>query len=406
MRNKITESMNERLIVDRIQKDTYFIVGTEIRARRFRLSMTLEALADGICSLSYLCKIENSKIEPNREFLRELCERLELTDDHVDTLLNLRGALEQCVKDFLFGRSETIDKFYKKGKGFDNYRYTIIEMIYFIYHKNISSANKKYLELVQIVATMREFDFIIFSLFSAYLQYLNFRFNEAIEILENLNKFNLDDYMIALRSLCLLKASFGANKVDTSFHFANCKNLLIEMGLYDLIDEIKYILCLHYLKNDNNYFLIKEIDSIRSIKYKNSLKLIKDFKEKNVSNVLNYDNDSLTKFASLLKLYVTDYENYKKEVENSLNEYYVYDFDFNYLDILAKRESDHYVSYLFNCVIPRVCSGDDNFIKHYVLSEVAKNPITSKNKNILRAYYLLFGCDDPTLEFGMDGDEV
>ena len=71
MKNKITESMNERLIVDRIQKDTYFIVGTEIRARRYRLSMTLEALADGICSLSYLCKIENCKIEPNREFLRE-----------------------------------------------------------------------------------------------------------------------------------------------------------------------------------------------------------------------------------------------------------------------------------------------------------------------------------------------
>ncbi len=406
MKNKITESMNERLIVDRIQKDTYFIVGTEIRARRYRLSMTLEALADGICSLSYLCKIENCKIEPNREFLRELCERLELTDDHVDTLLNLRGALEQCVKDFLSGNSETIDKFYKKGKGFDNYRYTIIEMIYFIYHKDVSSANRKYLELVQIVATMREFDFIIFSLFSAYLQYLNFRFNEAIEILENLNKFNLDDYMITLRSLCLFKASFGANNVDTSFHYANCKNLLIEMGLYDLLDEIKYILCLHYIKNDNNYFLKKEIDSIKSKVYKNSLNLIKDFKDKNVSKVLNYDDESLSRFAYLLKLYVIDYEKFRIEFDKSLNEYYIFDFDYNYLDILANRDADYYASYLFNEVIPRVCSGDDSFIKHFVLSEVANNPITSKNKNMLKAYYLLFGCDDSTLEFILDGDEA
>ena len=57
MRSKVTERINERLVNDRVSLDIYYIVGTEIRARRYRLGMTLEALADGICSLSYLCKV-------------------------------------------------------------------------------------------------------------------------------------------------------------------------------------------------------------------------------------------------------------------------------------------------------------------------------------------------------------
>ena len=109
MRYKLSNKMEQIIVHKEAYKDTYIIVGSEIRARRIRLNLTLEALADGICSLSYLCKIETSKIEPNIAFLRELCERLELSTTQLDTLLNLREVLIECVNAYLFNDIETID---------------------------------------------------------------------------------------------------------------------------------------------------------------------------------------------------------------------------------------------------------------------------------------------------------
>ena len=405
MRSKVTERMNERLINDRVSLDIYYIVGTEIRARRYRLGMTLEALADGVCSLSHLCKVENCKIQPNRAFLAELCNRLELTMDQVDTLLDLRDALVLCISDFLQGSSEHIDLYFEKGKDFDNYRYTIIKLIYFLFHHDLPNANKVYLDLIQISQTMREFDFVIFSLFSAYLHYYNFRFNEALEILENLNKFSLDDNVEALKYICHFKASFGANKQDTPIHYLNAKNLLVDRGPLYLLDEMRYIICLYYIKNENYYLAAKEMNGLRNDVYRNSLELIKCFKDKNVSKILNFKDESLTKFALMLKLYVVDFDKFLEELEAYENEYYIYDFDYNYLDILGSKNKEKYATHLFNEIIPRVCNSDDNFIKHIVLKEVAYLPAANKHRNMVRAYFLMFGYDKEPYEFDLDGEE-
>ncbi|MBQ6783389.1 MAG: helix-turn-helix domain-containing protein [Acholeplasmatales bacterium] len=405
MRSKVTERINERLVNDRVSLDIYYIVGTEIRARRYRLGMTLEALADGICSLSYLCKVENCKIQPNRQFLAELCDRLELTMDQVDTLLDLRDALVLCISDFLQGSSENIDLYFEKGKPFDNYRYSIIKFIYYLYHHDLPNANKVYLDLIQISQTMREFDFVIFSLFSAYLHYYNFRFNEALEILENINKFSLDDNLEALKYICHFKASFGANKQDTPVHYLNAKNILVDKGPYYLLDEMRYIICLYYIKNGNYYLAAKEINGIRNEIYKNSLELIKCFKDKNVSKILNYKDEALTKFALMLKLYVVDFDKFLSLLDDYDNEYYIYDFDYNYLDILGSKTKEKYATHLFNEIIPRVCISDDNFIKHVVLKEVAYLPSANKHRNMVRAYFLMFGYDKEPFEFDLDGEE-
>ena len=404
MKQKLTRIIDNRLAINNFDKDTYYIVGSEIRARRMRLEMTLEALADGICSLSYLCKIENSKIEPNKAFLNELCERLELSTTQVNTLLSLREALERCNVDFLNNRCDYIDDYFEKGRDLDNYRYSIIRFIYFIYHKNLPVANKIYLDLLQISQTMREFDFVVFSIFSAYLQYYNFRFNEAIEILECLDKFKLDDTLEALKTICLFKASYAANKADAPIHYLKAKGILFDIGLYELIDEMRYIVCLYYIKNNNYYFLGKEIDSIRNFLFKNSLRLIKDFKDKNVSKIMDYSENDLSDFAKMLKYYVTDYDKFKADLSLYENDYYSYDYDYNYLLILASKLEERYPTILFNEIIPRVCNSDDTYIKYFVLREVANLGSGNKNRSLIRAYFLLFSCDNSFSEFDMEGD--
>ena len=101
MKYKLVGKIQERISLSELKKDKYEIVGVEIRNRRIKLMLTLDSLADGICSLSYLCKIETNKIDPNETILRELCHRLELSNEQVDKLLNLRDVLKECIEAFL-----------------------------------------------------------------------------------------------------------------------------------------------------------------------------------------------------------------------------------------------------------------------------------------------------------------
>jgi transcriptional regulator with XRE-family HTH domain len=56
-------------------------IGSAIKVKRKELKMTLEESAEGICSISYLSKLENNLIEPNEVFVKQLKERLNLKDE-------------------------------------------------------------------------------------------------------------------------------------------------------------------------------------------------------------------------------------------------------------------------------------------------------------------------------------
>jgi transcriptional regulator with XRE-family HTH domain len=55
-------------------------IGSAIRLKRKELGMTLEEGAEGICSISYLSKLENNQIDPNLDFVDQLVDRFGLKD--------------------------------------------------------------------------------------------------------------------------------------------------------------------------------------------------------------------------------------------------------------------------------------------------------------------------------------
>jgi transcriptional regulator with XRE-family HTH domain len=64
-----------------------------IKAERIKHNMTLEEMAKGICSVSYLCKVENQDIVPAEDYVHSLFERVNidyknLVDSEADVELN------------------------------------------------------------------------------------------------------------------------------------------------------------------------------------------------------------------------------------------------------------------------------------------------------------------------------
>ena len=66
---KLFEELKKKLE----QKDNSVgIIGSEIKAKRLKLSRTLESVSEELCSVSYLCKIERSSINPNPKYVKGL----------------------------------------------------------------------------------------------------------------------------------------------------------------------------------------------------------------------------------------------------------------------------------------------------------------------------------------------
>lgn len=390
MRSVLIERMKD-YTKNTINEDKYEIVGAEIKNRRIKMCLTLDALADGICSLSYLCKIENNKIEPNVFYLRELCNRLELSDKQVDVLLDLRNILEECIDAYANKDYDIIDSYYEKCVCFNNYRADLLKLIYNLVHHNIIEANKIYLDLIQIAGTMREFDFVSFSIFSSILHYYNFRFYESLELLNPLNKYRLSRNLEFLRFHYTFLASFGANKADTLLHYNNLIDFIFKEGFLDYLNELRYNICLYYLKNGCDTSFSNELTNIEDEKYYNTLIILNDFKNKNISNILNLRTDNISDYARMLKLYINDFDSFKKEIEERTIDYYQYDYDYNLLDFLRASADSNFSKYLFDVLIPRVTVSDDEFIKNYIISEVIKMPLASgKNRIILKTVLMLY----------------
>lgn len=74
------------------------LIGNLIKSERINQSMKQNVLAKGICSPSYLCKIENNQVEPSIEILQLLFNRLNLTID----LINTSTINNQNYRDELF----------------------------------------------------------------------------------------------------------------------------------------------------------------------------------------------------------------------------------------------------------------------------------------------------------------
>ena len=80
-----------------VSKETMQVIGAELKRRRIYKATTLVNLSS-ICSISYISKIENGKIVPKYNVLRELCEEQGITREELNTLLEVDTLIDKCIE--------------------------------------------------------------------------------------------------------------------------------------------------------------------------------------------------------------------------------------------------------------------------------------------------------------------
>lgn len=127
-----------------------FSVFTQIiKNERIKRNQTLENMAKGICSVSYLSKLENNAIKPSEDYVKALLERVDVKYEDINNQ-NFDEELNTAIKFYFYQENQKIKELYEKIQ--NNHFDSRIEMIKCLMLLN----ENKYEEFKKIISNLDE----------------------------------------------------------------------------------------------------------------------------------------------------------------------------------------------------------------------------------------------------------
>ncbi len=358
----------------------YNIIGVEIKLRRCAKNLTLAELAEDICSISYLCKIEQSQIKASLANLNDFCSKLDIDDETLNVLMKLDKELLNMVDSYFENDKENIEKIYLSGKHLKNYRYKIVELIYYIYNKNYDLANEIICELNPIVNVLNDIDLLIYAIFYDILNFNFLNYNELYDELKYLPKVALltdnINYLIEILSIkCLLimNRPLIVTKID------DLSNEFYKISRFDLIDELRYFLSLYFLFNGEK----EGFDTTKMLISKNSFKKDLNIFQKiiNEEKIDYFDLEDTDEFPYLLGLAKIDSEKSMDILNNRLDLIYLYGFNSEVIEYLTIKDTTDKYDYILLIALPSFKASKNVLVGKYFAYELLKiTKDTSKYK--------------------------
>ncbi|MFD1019853.1 helix-turn-helix domain-containing protein [Thalassobacillus hwangdonensis] len=313
------------LLADKYTKMDY---GKLIYLERVNQGLTQKQLSSGICSITYLSKLENQRMnEPNHETLSLLLEKLHIDyQEQASTVTESLIEMELLYKNLISKNEINIKKHHKclKSLSFDIYPdlaiwFDLLSIRYYVYWKNIQSAEELQKKLSDMINKLDAYQSFYFHYFSGLVHCLKKLFNEGTSYLheaeELAKKHNFHDpelfYHLALTyshlnhtSLAIYYSQSAKNQFDQS------------MNIYRSLD-CQVILGINFLRikrYDNAELVFKDILSVAH-SISNTITLGKTFHNLGYlhSEKKNFD-EAISYYHKSLKYKDSDTESYYRTV--------------------------------------------------------------------------------------------
>ncbi len=161
-------------------------VGQILKKKRIELKMTQELAAIGICSNTYLSKIENNQITVNQEHLYLLMERMHIPTDKISFPSEMLEHLEKAVTLFFYRDVDEYTELYNHIAKFDfAILLQIVKLGYYLLIDDLEKAKIVHNEIFRYITVLEEYGFSVFLVFSSY-------YNIAIKDYKNA-RFTIDN---------------------------------------------------------------------------------------------------------------------------------------------------------------------------------------------------------------------
>ncbi len=277
LKEKYTESVNKES-----KKAAKFL-----KRRRIELGMTLETVSEGICSTSYLSKIENCQVEVDRSYFQLLFEKLKIK---YDDMLEIRKfpIYQEFVKAYLMKDYKFIYEKVNEITENINYCETEVEILVVLYniiegHYGEAFDGIHRLEIIRTTLTDEELEVLNF--LTLLYHYKISDYHIVRESLDELYRLNLTNEIIkAAINDVILDYYFDINDYGNFNYLYNqirntdCFKLIVRLSLKHQLQEL-VVRCNNPFELVNSQFdLIREnlnVENEDLFDYYYSLMLIK-----------------------------------------------------------------------------------------------------------------------------------
>jgi len=364
----------------------YRAIGDRIKKRRTELNLTQEALARGICSNTYISKLENNKIVVNKEHLFLLMERMGLGFDQIGYPEKMVDILEKSIKYFFYKDVKAYTKLFEE---IEKYEFGILIYVarlgYYVLTKDFVNAKIIYDDMYRYLNSLEEYGFAAFLIFGGFYNIGINDFQTARMTIETIEDKLQNDHIL-YGMYCYLKFIVYGN-----LHYFNCsrdaltiaENTFISYSNLTRIKELMFYKNIFYVyeqsfkcieleysyknivnKSDMNYYLI-----LLSFTTNDKLDYL---------DLLEADGDYYIDGLFLKAKHLLDHNSEKeyKEIKKELNTlHYKTKSHLDYINLLKMYENSEltYVKdYLINYVLPYLVNNQNLFLMKFVINEIGR----------------------------------
>ncbi|MGG5740241.1 MULTISPECIES: tetratricopeptide repeat protein [Bacillus cereus group] len=167
-------------------------IGKQVFYKRLQQKMTQEELCQGICSVSYLSKIENGKIEASEEILQLLCTRLEIAvTDLRDVEEDVKVKLDEWLNALVHLDKQQVERIYEELQGemqhvldFEiiNY-YKLLYTRYLMMKRDLPALEEELDRLKKVYKKYSPFQKMLYTYSRALLYSVQYKYTQALDYL-------------------------------------------------------------------------------------------------------------------------------------------------------------------------------------------------------------------------------
>jgi transcriptional regulator with XRE-family HTH domain len=356
-------------------------VGSALRLKRKELKMTLEESAEGICSVSYLSKLENNQIQPNLNFLDKLYQKFGMTDELSYDDVCYENDIVELVEKMLM--QEPLSRTYTDHyEGREDHQARVIHIIESTLRRDYKSMLDSFKIVTQFIPQLKQNELSLMILCYAEGMIIKQQYSEAYEIVCEIPLNYQEHYSIYLLTLRMrLLLSFFMHKTsDIHVLYHHYLKLVNHEGYYHLAKEMRFSHLLHLA----HYHVPQEIETIaKSVDRSNVLQK----KPYAIACFIHHQYDVVIQLAkerqslkewfiiyllSLEELHryeeIHDLITHQKKEELTPNEQLL----LAYVKLKYAHDRKPFLSYLRNTLLNNKIECDDPFLLEYLMLDASR----------------------------------
>jgi transcriptional regulator with XRE-family HTH domain len=247
-------------------------IGSAIRLKRKELGMTLEEGAEGICSISYLSKLENNQIDPNLDFVDQLVDRFGLKDQIAFDIESYEQDLKELTK-LMFHFEKPKRSYIDTYRDREDHQAMVIHVIETYLHEEHELVLERFKSIQQFIPHLRhdELTLILLSLASSLIAFE--KYQDAYQLINHLPHLDKHEhfelYLLSKRirlQLGLMMHKISEYGPDIHRYF----NEVIEYGYHHLLVDMKKLAVLHiayYQSPEKTHKAVLRVDRINEMNH-------------------------------------------------------------------------------------------------------------------------------------------